>query len=344
MLAQWCSLASVGLGCGNDFADSRVLFLATVQGTYGVSAFYVSLYVGSGTVFRQSDSTVRTVQCRTVLTCWRFRQILLPTFLHEVCIWRQLDGPTKMTVLVGFSAGLRHFGATLVLLFVLLSASSRPGIGLVQGFPRTPFSPTTTSPNAAMPFHGRSTSRIGNGSRLPAHAARRRRNHHQYDEDDDEEDDASTQVSTSGIPQLPAFQSHKTGPAAPAALPQQPMVASRQFQLQYTCKLCETRNQHTVSRIAYRQGVVIARCKGCDTQHLIADHLGFTGGFPRSSDISSNNNNNNNETRTATIEEHFADGVVNRVSKEVFDLERVLQGHDAKSGSIMGENGELAME
>jgi hypothetical protein len=119
------------------------------------------------------------------------------------------------------------------------------------------------------------------------------------------------------------------------------MVASRQFQLQYTCKVCESRNQHTVSRIAYRQGVVIARCKGCDTQHLIADHLGFTGGFPGSG------SSRNNETRTATIEEHFADtgaGVVNRVSREVFDLELVLQVHDAKSGSIMGENGELAME
>ena len=252
---------------------------------------------------------------------------------------------TKMTVL-GFAAGLHHNGATLVLLFVLLSAS-KSGSGVVNGFPRTAFSPTTL-PNTAMPFYG-STSRVRIGSRHRrrlVHTARQRRRHHdRYDEEDD--DDTSTQVYTSGIPQLPAFQSHKTGPAAPA-LPQQPMVASRQFQLQYTCKVCETRNQHTVSRIAYRQGVVIARCKGCDAQHLIADHLGFTGGFPtKSSDSdfsSSNSNNNNNETRTATIEEHFADGVVNRVSKEVFDLERVLQGHDAKSGSIMGENGELAME
>jgi len=145
----------------------------------------------------------------------------------------------------------------------------------------------------------------------------------------------------SSIPQLPAFESHKTGPAASsvsgdaAQLHQKPFVASRKFQLQYTCNVCDTRNAHSVSRVAYLQGVVIARCKGCQSQHLIADNLGYTGGFPGA-----------NET---TIEEYFAGrgehgGRVNRVSKEVFDLEHILQGHNAESGAIMGENGELALE
>jgi len=156
---------------------------------------------------------------------------------------------------------------------------------------------------------------------------------HQLDARRRNNNDGGDSVDTSGeIPQLPAFQSHKTGPAAePEGEFQKPFVASRKFQLQYTCNVCETRNKHSVSRIAYSKGVVIARCKGCDTQHLIADNLGFTGGFP-----------NKNET---TIEEHFADGGVNRVSKEVFDLEHVLQGYDSTSGSvIMGEDGELALE
>jgi len=137
------------------------------------------------------------------------------------------------------------------------------------------------------------------------------------------------------IPQLPAFQSHKAGPGVVAdesgsnqQFQAKPFVASRKFQLQYTCKVCETRNSHAVSRIAYLKGVVIARCKGCDSQHLISDNLGYTGGFP-----------NKNET---TIEEHFAGGV-SRVSKEVFDLEQIMH-HDADSGSILGDNGELALE
>ena len=256
-----------------------------------------------------------------------------------------------MTLLLGFAAGVRQYGATMVLLFVVSLTLATSRSGGVHGFARTaptsntgwttPTDDSSSPKKSALAFHGCSRGVLLSGGSPFVHAARRR--HHRYDDDDEEEEDENDlpQVST-GIPQLPAFQSHKTAPATalPQQQQQQPMVASRQFQLQYTCKVCETRNQHTVTRIAYRQGVVIARCKGCDTQHLIADHLGFTGGFPGSSSSTSDNN----ETRTATIEEHFADGVVNRVSKEVFDLELVLQGHDAKSGSIMVENGELALE
>jgi hypothetical protein len=39
-------------------------------------------------------------------------------------------------------------------------------------------------------------------------------------------------------------------------------LVSSKFQLQYTCNICETRNKHSVTRMAYRNGVVIAVCKG----------------------------------------------------------------------------------
>ena len=59
-------------------------------------------------------------------------------------------------------------------------------------------------------------------------------------------------------------------------------LVSPKFRIQYTCKACSCRNSHAVSRIAYRNGVVIAMCKGCKRRHWIADHLGWAnhaGGF-----------------------------------------------------------------
>lgn len=41
----------------------------------------------------------------------------------------------------------------------------------------------------------------------------------------------------------------------------------------FTCKKCNTRSSHTMSKQAYTKGSVLIKCPGCNNRHLIADHL-----------------------------------------------------------------------
>mmetsp|Transcript_65974 Transcript_65974/g.191175 ORF Transcript_65974/g.191175 Transcript_65974/m.191175 type:complete len:205 (-) Transcript_65974:115-729(-) len=152
--------------------------------------------------------------------------------------------------------------------------------------------------------------------------------------------DGEEEEST-GIPQLPAFgassfsTSHadfSTGvpSSSPIDSPDAAFVSPK-FKLQYTCNICETRNSHMVSRLAYREGVVIAICKGCKSKHLIADNLNETPGMNGGSNI----------------EDYFKsrgmDDAVIRVNHEVFALENIMRFNSA-SGSLVGDDGNPVLE
>lgn len=104
-------------------------------------------------------------------------------------------------------------------------------------------------------------------------------------------------------------------------------LVSRKFKLQYTCKICDHRNSHSVSRIAYRNGVVIAFCKGCESKHLIADNLGWSnyiGGFDFDGGERNIEHFMENKARENAGVGGDDDDLVMRVNQEVFDLENML--------------------
>ena len=120
-------------------------------------------------------------------------------------------------------------------------------------------------------------------------------------------------------------------------------VVSKKFKIQYTCKKCDTRNEHEVTRLAYRKGVVIAQCKGCFTKHWLADNLGWSnhiGGFDYDGGERNIEQYMANKSQELVGSAHEKENnVVKRVSKEVFDLESVLyKGKEGQLDDITSSN------
>jgi protein import protein ZIM17 len=45
------------------------------------------------------------------------------------------------------------------------------------------------------------------------------------------------------------------------------------YEMTFTCKQCDTRSSHKISKQGYHHGTVLINCPGCKNRHLISDHL-----------------------------------------------------------------------
>mmetsp|Transcript_19499 Transcript_19499/g.27768 ORF Transcript_19499/g.27768 Transcript_19499/m.27768 type:complete len:305 (+) Transcript_19499:132-1046(+) len=123
------------------------------------------------------------------------------------------------------------------------------------------------------------------------------------------------------------------------------IAVSRKFHLSYTCKICDTRNSHSITRLGYNKGVVIAVCKCCDTKHLIADNLGWSNYLVSGFDYDGGERNIEDHMKNRLVEEsggEYYDGASLRVDRSVFDLESLWhEEKDENSGAlVIDEDGE----
>jgi len=45
------------------------------------------------------------------------------------------------------------------------------------------------------------------------------------------------------------------------------------YEMTFTCKQCDNRSSHRITKQAYHHGTVLVKCPGCKNQHLISDHM-----------------------------------------------------------------------
>jgi len=103
----------------------------------------------------------------------------------------------------------------------------------------------------------------------------------------------------------------------------------------FTCSKCETKQAKTFSKQSYTKGVILIRCDGCDSLHLIADNLGW---FEDSSvNIQDIMREKGEQVTTNITDSGIEFEVKNPESSEpVIDGESTAQHTDEKSEGMLG--------
>ncbi|TID22152.1 zf-DNL-domain-containing protein [Venturia nashicola] len=62
-------------------------------------------------------------------------------------------------------------------------------------------------------------------------------------------------------------------PANDSVKAEEPKAEAPAYEMTFTCKKCQTRSTHRISKQGYHNGTVLITCPGCKNKHLISDHL-----------------------------------------------------------------------
>ncbi|KAI5815450.1 DNL zinc finger-domain-containing protein [Pyronema omphalodes] len=84
------------------------------------------------------------------------------------------------------------------------------------------------------------------------------------------------------VPKTPRIASiqtrqNSTTASVPIAVGEQPEPEKPSYQLTFTCRPCQERSTHTITKQAYHKGSVLIECPGCKNRHVITDNLKIFG-------------------------------------------------------------------
>lgn len=72
---------------------------------------------------------------------------------------------------------------------------------------------------------------------------------------------------------FPTWRRHNSDLAVSGEEPEKPQDLQPAYQLTFTCRPCQTRSAHRVTKQGYHHGTTLITCPSCKARHLISDHL-----------------------------------------------------------------------